>query len=577
MNRMLSFAVALTLGSLGLTAAANNTNANCLACHASTPSVNGQTAAQLHALHLGKTARPEADCLQCHEEKSTFLTAGSACIGCHTDAAKKNPAHQALGDFAKTPSAACAGCHTTDAVRQKHLGAHDRTMKMGLKSLVSVDVVSARLIEDKRQHFAEISFRLLDRDGKPIAVADGDPANADWIKNLQLYINWGVGADFLSARGYSLFVKSNKRDIYQKGEGRTPAGERERTPLFATDGKVFTYRVGPVIVADKISGDRINDLGVISDRLIYCFEPNNQLISCDQKGGAKNAAWNHLWAFDKDGLVESNRLAKTRPAIVTNEKCGACHGYIAEHDETEINCRGCHSQKTAKNKRMADTTCFSGHDDRDGVHVAPRATKSYGARALPGFGGSTNDLTLPCLTCHNANTPPTQSIRERFTVKGQEHYLIDLILSHPDHKIWMHTLHAGTRPTAREGNSIRHVDYKAPASNCLRCHLDGTFSLDRLIERGRPLALDTNYDSDSNAHPAIDFKVNAYASPAGAVCLSCHAYKKNTEGKWVYNETAVKHMMQQGARFGVAFEDLGKEKCNMCHTAKQLKSVHGLN
>ena len=449
-------------------------------------------------------------------------------------------------------------------------------MKESLKSLVSVDLMRAQLVEEQGASYAEIAFRLIDRDGKPIAVPEGDPANAEWIKNLQLYVNWGVGVDFLSPRGYSIFVKSNKRDITQKGEGKTPAGERARTPLFRTDGSVFTYRVGPVVLKDGISGDRSKDLGVVSDRLIYCFDAEKKLLSCDKKGAAKNAAWNHLWAFDARGLVDDAALRAARPEIVSNRKCGACHGYVEEHDETEINCRGCHSQKTQKNKRMADTTCFSGHDDVGGIHVAPRAKKTYAARALPGFGGSTNDLTLPCVTCHNANTPPTQAVRERFAVKGEPYYLIDLVLSHPDHKIWMHSLHAGTRPTALEPDSIRHVDYKAPASDCLRCHEEKTFGIDRLLKRGRPLALDTDYDSDSNAHPAVDFHTNAYASPVGATCLSCHAYKTGADGKKVRNDRAVKHMEDMGARFGVPYEDLAEEKCGGCHTTEALAKAHGL-
>lgn len=555
----------------------------CLACHADTPALNGKSAAELHALHAGKTARPEADCLQCHTDAkasektgSDYLTAGSACTGCHADAPKL-AAHKTISDFSRTDAKTCAACHPKDAVRSAHLGAHDRTMKEGLKSLVTVDVVRAKLVEEKGEHFAEIAFRLVNRDGKPVPVPEGDPANADWIKNLQLYVNWGVGSDFLSGRGYPIFVKSNKRDITQKGEGKTPAGERERTPLFATDGEVFTYRVGPVTLRDDISGDRSDDLGVISDRLIYCFDGGKNLLSCDKKGTEKNAAWNHLWGFNAEGLVDAAALQAARPEIVSNRKCGSCHGYVAEEDETEINCRSCHSQKTKKNRLMADTTCFSGHDDVDGQHVAPRAMKTYAARALPGFGGSTNDLTLPCVTCHNANTAPTQAVRERFAVKGEENYLIDLILSHPDHKLWMHSLHAGTRPTAREKDFVRHVDYKAPISDCLRCHEEKSFGIERLLAKGRPLALDTEYDSDSNAHPAVDFHVNAYASPVGSTCLSCHAFETKADGTKVRNEAAVKHMEENGARFGVPFEKLEKENCGGCHTTEALKKAHGLH
>lgn len=68
-----------------------------------------------------------------------------------------------------------------------------------------------------------------------MSVPTGDPADALWIKNLQLYVNWGAQRDFLSARGYSIFVKSNKKDVRQLGQGKTPKFEREKTPLFAAD------------------------------------------------------------------------------------------------------------------------------------------------------------------------------------------------------------------------------------------------------------------------------------------------------------------------------------------------------
>ena len=548
------------------------TSDTCLGCHETVPNTTGMQAETLHALHVGRTARPEGDCLQCHDDSSNFLTAGMACTGCHADAQSK-PAHVAMQPFEK---ASCTGCHTPENIRSKHLGAAERTAKEGLKSLVSVDVVSAKLVEDQGTTMAEVSFRLLDDKKQPITVPEGDPANAPWIKNLQLYVNWGAGVDFLSPRGYSIYVKSNKKDITQKGGGRTPAGERERTPIWKTNGEVFTYRVGPVTVQDDLSGDRSKDLGVISDRLIYCFDPAKKLISCDKSGNAKNAAWNHVWAFNAEGLVDEQKLTAIRPEIVSNAKCGTCHGYDTEHDETQIACRSCHSQKTAKNKLLADTTCFSGHDDKDGKHVPARDVKVLSKRALPGFAGSTNDLTVPCVTCHNANTPPTAALRERFVVSGDQNFIVDLILSHPDHKMWMHTLHANTRPSQRDPESVRRVSYSVSTSDCTRCHEGNSFGIERLLSSGRPLALDLDYDSDSSVHPAIDFQVDAYASPVGSTCLGCHAFTTDEKGAQMRNTKAVQHMIEQGARFGVAKKDLVKENCGACHTTEALAASHNL-
>lgn len=137
-----------------------------------------------------------------------------------------------------------------------------------------------------------MSFSLLYRDGKPVSVPTGDPADALWIKNLQLYVNWGAQRDFLSARGYSIFVKSNKKDVRQLGQGKTPKFEHEKTPLFAADENrtIFTYRVGPVIVEDAFSGNRLDDIGVVTDRLIFCFDDPHQLAACDRPDTRKNAA-----------------------------------------------------------------------------------------------------------------------------------------------------------------------------------------------------------------------------------------------------------------------------------------------
>lgn len=45
----------------------------CLSCHAAAPEIGSRSAQEIHALHAGKTARPEADCLQCHTDRGEAL------------------------------------------------------------------------------------------------------------------------------------------------------------------------------------------------------------------------------------------------------------------------------------------------------------------------------------------------------------------------------------------------------------------------------------------------------------------------------------------------------------------------
>ena len=98
-------------------------------------------------------------------------------------------------------------------MRSAHLGAKEKTAREGLKSLVSVDLTDAKIVRDAGKPYAEVTFRLLDAEGRPVPLATKDPADAPWIKNLQLYVNWDAESDFTrravkprrSRRGYKAF------------------------------------------------------------------------------------------------------------------------------------------------------------------------------------------------------------------------------------------------------------------------------------------------------------------------------------------------------------------------------------
>lgn len=556
---------------------------NCAACHTGNKMDDASKVWPVlaHTAHIGVSPEPVGNCQTCHAmDTSAELMQGlnwqqvptrETCSSCHDMTKSPVYDHKTQQDNSQ-----CLTCHQPQHTEDVHLGKYLKAQAEDQRGLVSVDMREAKLVEENGEHFAMVSFALVDKEGQEISLPENNPANADWIVNLQLYVNWGTSVDFTNSRGYTIYVKSNKKDITQDGsDGITPAGERARTPLYAAEGNVFTYKLGPVVVDDAISGSTLDDAGFISDRLIFCFDENQQRVKCGSAGHAKNAAWNNRWFFTKDGLTDDPFYQ--RPAIVSNAKCGSCHGYDEIRDNTQLACRSCHSQPTEINKELANTTCFSGHDHGpNGEHLRPFEMKQLKPSGKPGFISSTADVVDPCLACHNPNTPPTQAIREMHTKAGDWDYIEQLTVSHPDHKVWMHSLHTNQRATQNDENGVRSIDYPADKANCYRCHEGDTFGVDRLTERGRPLALDLDYNPDSRAHPATDITVDAYTSPVSATCYACHANTTNSQGKRVINKSVRAHMEQHGGRFGVPADELEVESCAVCHSVDNLKQVHGI-
>ncbi len=557
---------------------------NCASCHTSNNMDNPDAIWPVlaHQAHIGVIPQALGQCTTCHSKEVNEqhkqatnwhqVPTRETCSSCHD--MSSNPVY----DHSTQPdNSNCLTCHAPDNTYDVHMSASEKAVEGDERNIVNIQLEQAKLVEKNNQYFAEISFALLDRQGQRISVPDGNPANADWIKNLQLYTNWGTSVDFTTSRGYSIFVKSNKKDITQDGsDGITPPGERARTPLYKSEDNVFTYLMGPIVTQDAISGDLIDDAGFITNRLIYCFDAGQNLVSCDQAGHTKNAEANKRWFFNKDGLTTAPEAK--RPVIVSNKTCGSCHGYDEFNDNSELGCRNCHSRDTEINHELANTTCFSGHDhDELGEHVRPFKERAMVAKGKPGFLSSTADIVDPCLACHNPNTPPTQAIREMHTKPSDWDYVEQLTVSHPDHKVWMHSLHTNQRATQDRENGVRNIEYPADKANCYRCHEGDTFGVDRLTAVGRPLALDLDYDPDSRAHPATDISVNAYTSPVSATCYACHAKHEDANGNMVINKAVRAHMEQNGGRFGVAAHELQVESCGVCHSVMNLKEVHNLD
>lgn len=88
--------------------------------------------------------------------------------------------------------------------------------------LVRVEVTNTDLLREGTSVRTRVTFRLTDKDGK-VLTKNVDPADLDWIQNLIFYTNWGVKG-FLSPRGTPIYVKSDFKDITQKGDETTPKG-----------------------------------------------------------------------------------------------------------------------------------------------------------------------------------------------------------------------------------------------------------------------------------------------------------------------------------------------------------------
>ena len=165
---------------------------------------------EIHALHAGDLARPEGDCLQCHEDDGRFLVArANACSGCHADFAKKAP-----HDAKKLSDSACASCHSPETVRSAHLGAKEKTAREGLKSLVSVDLTDAKVVRDAGKPYAEVTFRLLDAEGRPVPLALDTAYNPD--SNAHPAVDFKVNA-YASPMAATCFAcHAYTRDSYGK-------------------------------------------------------------------------------------------------------------------------------------------------------------------------------------------------------------------------------------------------------------------------------------------------------------------------------------------------------------------------
>lgn len=540
-------------------------HAHCFACHDSREGMKSwlleheeeskklsSLAPLIHAQHQ-RAGRSLGNCLMCHADGAQAHWKvdldKNNCKVCHPiDTLASHAKFEKRED--------CQGCHKAKATGDAHTARFKKEAAENQRGLLQVAFNDARLVQKGDAWYADLVLAFADKDGKAITMTEGlDKVN--WVDRFKLYVNFGADSGMT--------------------EGRAKVVTEKTAAEIRRDG-TLRYEVGPF----KLENVRAaSDLGEAVVSMTYCFDDKTKLAACTDKSKniRRNAAWNTKVFFSTTGIETLNRAE-----IVSNEKCGGCHGYVKTTDAkskteavtdgtTQIACGGCHNQNT-KAAKAAGTKHCSG---TDGTAVTEKRT--FG---LPSVHAYTSDLTdvTSCGLCHNAKTAPTAVIRNKLVDPKDPHYVDELILAHPDMKVFAHAHHGNKRAGQLPAESIRHVTFIAHENNCTKCHQGQTYSLDRLAGlekwglRAEPLALDTKYNAESKAFPAIDFKADRYASPMAATCYSCHAKKDDGKGGFVWNEKAKQHIVDMGGVLGGTKDQVKSENCASCHTAENLQRVH---
>jgi len=176
-------------------------------------------------------------------------------------------------------------------------------------------------------------------------------------------------------------------------------------------------------------------------------------------------------------------------------------------------------------------------------------------------GNNRTDEIQVCVTCHNPNATDIP-----YRTSGAETPI--------DFKYMVHAIHGTARRQTpfivigRGGsvNDFSHVEFPAEPSNCLTCHLDGTF----LVPLGKNV-LGTTVSTGSSYSPAKvvdgDPANDLNITPTAAVCSACHDSAKNRE-----------HMTRTGGASFAATQsaiDSGavRERCASCHGVGKDKDV----
>ncbi|MEZ9198023.1 multiheme c-type cytochrome [Shewanella sp. 10N.286.54.B9] len=569
----------------------------CVACHTDNKvsDISKVFPMLAHEKHIGVIPAPVGGCDNCHSENEQAtdfanwkqVPTAETCVTCHTSVDFK----QGINHWPYADNSQCASCHTAEIVENVHLstykGQNERreNLHLTVTEAKMVDApeaqanINANLDTDKTG-YVQLTVDILDKNG------NSRNEQLDLVKYMyyaEFYINWG-GQDMGMERGKVLRVHTNKENF---------AGYVDDPIVLNYENGKTTFEIGPFDLEDSFDGDLNDSYGMVTPRIWFCIDADGETIQdCDGKTDWSNGAAGYNWQhfFNKEGMLEE----RPRRQIVTNELCGDCHGTTTSDDgfvQMTLNCRSCHS--VVKNdSTYFGTTCASGSvdTDNDGAldpmimmkDLMPRGERDWTTASNAGE---------ECVACHNANNMPTQVIRNSQTKQGDEDYIEQLTMSHPDQKVWIHAMHANNRANQSGEGWKRNVEYSADLANCAKCHIEDSFDAKYLVGR-KPLALDLDYmdtydgldpangkDTSGNKRYAVDAVADAFVSPTAAVCLSCHGKRAAEEGedRRQVRKDVVSHMKQNGAQFGVEMgQYTGEESCAVCHDLNNLKESHNL-
>ncbi|MCL1050638.1 hypothetical protein L2755_13505 [Shewanella abyssi] len=569
----------------------------CAACHADNKvsDISKVFPMLAHDVHIGVIPAPVGGCDNCHaenEQATDFanwknVPTQETCITCHTDVNFK----EGVGHWPYQDNAQCASCHTADTLEMVHLstykGQNERRENLHLTvteaKMVDAPEAQANIdanLDTDKTGYVQLTVDILDKNGNT------RNEQLDLVKYMyyaEFYINWG-GQDMGMDRGKVLRVHTNKENF--------PGYVDKPIVLNYENGKT-TFEIGPFDLEDDFDGDLNDGYGMVTPRIWFCVDKDGETIQdCDGETDWSNGAAGYNWQhfFNKQGMLEE----RPRRQIVTNELCGDCHGTTTSDDgfvQMTLNCRSCHSVVKNDSTYFA-TTCASGSVDSDGdgsldpmvmmKNLMPRGERDWTTASNAGE---------ECVACHNASNMPTQVIRNSQTKQGDEDYIEQLTMSHPDQKVWIHAMHANNRANQSGEGWKRNVEYSADLANCTKCHIEDSYDAKYLVGR-KPLALDLDYmdtydgldpangkDTSGNKRYAVDAVADAFVSPTAAVCLSCHGKRAAEEGedRRQVRKDVVSHMKQNGAQFGVELgQYTGEESCAVCHDLNNLKESHNL-
>ncbi|QQX80782.1 OmcA/MtrC family decaheme c-type cytochrome [Shewanella sp. KX20019] len=501
----------------------------------------------VHSAHIelktdgGANNYPQSaiNCDTCHQESESLpqwndfarYPSEETCRSCHDSVTTiARPMHEA-----GYPTGPCAQCHTSTSVDIAHAHLNVKTLAANAKERFNVELLDMQVSGyTYGQNAGQASIELK-------VMVDGtavDPTKLDYLSYNHISV---IYPEF--------FVKAifgNQDDSFSR---MPQTGETDFGAIYfdivsdnAEKGSMVSYDaatgITTVTVTDKLPSTIVENYSgtLVLDGELCFNKDSGEFTSCTES--AANGGQENIYtvtpnavsaAFNSDGVVTEsadNYTAVARRQIIADNKCTACHNTLNDAATTLI---------------MGDD---SWHHDGDWKGETIE-TKGFGALKHHGVtyqeGG--------CLTCHNPNSP------RKVGMIRVDAALPEAIAYAFDYKVMVHGIHSGTRGakginnySGRPSMDFSEINYPAGKSNCLSCHVEDSFNLDK-VEQTTPVLVRHNN------------VVDTFISPAAATCLSCHT-----------SESAKQHTISSG---NASFDGTPTvEACSVCHSQEKIAAYH---